>query len=57
LIINIGTEEKIGRFGIFAGRAPFGRHQHQLKRTAERKEESAADHAPLHSRDDDASAK
>jgi hypothetical protein len=46
LIINIGSEEKIGRFGSVAWRAPFGRQPLQLNRTAERKAESAADQAP-----------
>jgi hypothetical protein len=47
LIINIGYEEKIGRFGSVAGGAPFGRQPLQLARTAEREAESAADQAPL----------
>jgi hypothetical protein len=47
LIKNIGYEEKIGRFGSFAGGAPFGRQPLQLNGMAERKAESAADQAPL----------
>jgi hypothetical protein len=47
LIKNIEKEEKIGRFGSVAGGALFGRQQLQLKRTAEREAESAADQAPL----------
>jgi hypothetical protein len=47
LIINIGKEEKIGRFGSVAGSASFGRQPLQLNRTAEREAESAADQAPL----------
>jgi hypothetical protein len=43
----LGSEEKIGRFGSVAWRAPFGRQPLQLNRTAERKAESAADQAPL----------
>jgi hypothetical protein len=47
LIINIGQEEKIGRFGSVAGCKPFGRQSLQLNRTAERKAESAGDQAPF----------
>jgi hypothetical protein len=47
LIINIKEEEKIGRFGSVAGGARFSRQSIQLKRTAERKAESAADQVPL----------